>query len=460
MSLSFKNRIAFYYMLATASVTAVVFFVIFFVVKTTVFQELDRELAFEAHKHTKEIQIVKDSILFVNKREWAEREHREVQVNPVFIQVVNNAGQIMDKSPNLKDGHLVFDTSGKVNNYVDGELNNRRIRQVQIPIEEAGRQRGYILTAMSQEGAIIVLNNLRRTLLVLFPIVLVGLFFIARFLAGQSILPVKIITRTANAITRTNLNERIPYPVNKDELFELTAAINELLARIQKAMEREKQFTADASHQLRTPLAVLKGTFEVLNRKPRTPEEYREKIEVGIAEIDRMSEIVNQLLVLARFDEYAQKQNKRPLDLRRIIDDVLSRFKSEIEEKNLTVEVHVNGTQHILADAYYVDLILENILSNAIKYSFSGGKIAIELTQNASHTTCRIKDEGRGINPGDLEQIFQPFFRSEALLHKDIKGNGLGLSIVRKAIDFLGGHIEVDSEPGKGTTCSISFPNS
>ena len=143
-------------MLATATVMALVFFVIYWVVHTAVYRELDNDLAYEAHKHTKEIYVVNDSILFVNKREWEEREHRAIQVNPVFIQIVDARGRLMDKSPNLKEGELIFHSEKKSDTHFDTKLNNEAIRQVQIPIEQRGVFKGYILTAMSQEGAIVV----------------------------------------------------------------------------------------------------------------------------------------------------------------------------------------------------------------------------------------------------------------------------------------------------------------
>jgi two-component system heavy metal sensor histidine kinase CusS len=458
MNLSFKNRIAFYYMLATATVIAIVFCIIYFVVQTAVYHELDSDLAYEAHKHTKEIKLVNDSIIFINKAEWEEREHREVQVNPVFIQIVNDVGQLMDKSPNLKERFLMFDANKKTDTHFDTRLNEKTIRQVQIPIEQNGVLKGYILTAISQEAAIFVLRSLKNTLLLLFPIVLSGLFFITRFLAGRSIIPVQNITQKADSITRNNLNERIDLPLNKDEIYSLTSSINELLDRIQKAMEREKQFTADASHQLRTPLAVLKGTLEVLVRKPRTASEYKEKINFSIKEIDRISEIVNQLLTLARFNKSDQSVSIREIDLHIAIDDVLHRFKEPLNNNNLSVDLKATKPAIITSDPYYVDLILENIISNAVKYSHQGGKIEIAILPKGKRMVCIIRDNGPGIKSENLNDIFLPFFRSDELAHKDIRGNGLGLSIVKKASEMIHSEVNVESQINKGTRFTISFP--
>lgn len=445
-------------MLATASVIAIVFFIIYAVVETAVYGKLDQDLVFEAQKHTKEIYIKENGHLFFDKYEWLENEHREVQVNPVFIQLVNNEGVLMDKSPNLKEHFLEFHQNKAVEVQFDTKLNNQVIRQIQVPIEHNSIRKGYILAAMSLEGAITVLESLKRNLLMLFPMVLLGLFFITRFLAGKSIIPVKIITETADRITKHSLNERIPLPNKKDELFTLTSSINELLNRMEDAMEREKQFTADASHQLRTPLSVLKGTLEVLIRKTRKEEEYKEKIAYSIQEINRLSEVVDQLLVLARFDKSNHNLVKTPINLQITIDDILQRFRSTILAKNLSVDVKVNPVGAVISDPYYMDMIFDNIFSNAIKYSNDHGAIEIAVFPKKNTVICQVQDHGIGINSVDIEHIFNPFFRSDALEHKAIKGNGLGLSIVKKACDLLSIGINVSSELNKGTSVSLSFP--
>ena len=459
MTLSIKNRIALNYIVATAIVIAIVFLIILLIIRTTVFYNLDKELTFEAQKHSKEIGFHNDSIKFVNIKEWTEREHTEVQIHPVFIQIVSKSGELMDKSPNLKDATLTFDKGKLYNEQFNVLIKERPLRQIQIPIEEQGEIKGYILAAISLEDAQMVINNLKKTLLILYPIVILGLFGVARYLAGRSIRPIKKITDTANHITRNNLNQRIDLPKNKDELYILTASINELLQRMQEALEREKQFTSDASHELRTPLTVLKGTLEVLNRKPRTEAEYKEKIAYSIEEINRLSLIVDQLLMLARFEETHKSIAKEQVSPVEVIDTILERHKEHIKKKALKASIHADDVTSINTDPYYIELILDNLISNAIKYSKIGKEIDVNFSASEAATTCTIKDEGIGIKSEDLPHIFNPFFRSESSLQfKEIKGNGLGLPIVKKACTQLGIDINYKSEPNKGTTVTLTFP--
>lgn len=457
MKLNFKNRIALYYTVATAVITALAFLIVFLSVKKTVFSNLDKELSYQAQKHSKEIIIENDSIHFMNKAEWAEREHREVQVNPVFIQLINNQGELMDKSPNLKEQQLTFLEAANSNDHFSTFLVDRAIRQAQIPIEKNGRKQGYIITAISMESSTMVIKNLQNTLLISFPIVLFGLYLISSSLAGRSITPLQAIIDTTNTITKNNLNERVPLPPNKDEIFELSSAINELLQRIENAIQRERQFTSDASHELRTPLSTLRGTLEVLIRKPRTQSEYEQKVQYGLNEIDRMGNIVEQLLLLARFDSKSEIEENHLISLVSLVDEVLTRNGNTISQKNLKVNFEVKAETETLVPQYYASLILENIIINAIKYSLEGKTLSIEISEEGKYTLCKISDQGIGIKQEDLSSLFNPFFRSDALEHKQITGAGLGLSIAKKAVDAIGAQITVESKINKGTTFTIAF---
>lgn len=457
MNLSFKNRIAFHYMIATAIIMAVAFTAVYFVVKGVVYQNIDHDLSFEAEKHTGEIKVVGDSIKIKNKKEWEEKEHREVQVNPVFIQILDKNGVFMDKSPNLKENQLDYNEEANFGGSYNEILNNKPIRQIQLPIEESGKIKGFIVAAMSLEASQMVLLNLRNILLLVYLLLLASLYFISKYIAGRSIIPVKNVTETTNRITRNNLNERVALPHNKDELFDLSSSINDLLQRIENALERERQFTSDASHELRTPLATLKGTLEVLIRKPREREEYEEKINFSLSEIDRMTATLEQLLLLARLDISSKAADESSRPLATIIDEILSRYKNKISEKKLSINFKNEVDNETLVPQYFTNLILENIIGNAVKYAKDATKIHISITQLESKLVCKVKDEGIGIRKEDLENLFNNFFRSEALNHKNISGNGLGLSIAKKAADAIDASIFVESELGSGTTFTLQF---
>ncbi len=458
MNLSFKKRIATYFMIATAMITLAVFGTIYFIVQQTVYNNLDKDLSYESNKHKTEIDVTENEIYFYNKQEWEESEHKEVQVNPVFLQIVDVNGNLKDKSPNMKEKKLAFSHESDKENHFNTQLNGRAIRQVQIPIRKNGEIRAYIIAAMSLDATLSVLVNLRNTLYILFPIVLLVLFFVTSYLAGKSILPVVSIIETTNRISRTNMSERVNLPERKDELHDLSSSINNLLDRIEKTIKREKQFTSDASHELRTPLSILRGTLEVLIRKPREEKEYKEKIAYSLTEIDRMSDIIDQLLEIARYENQPELNSNSSLTIKDLLQEILTRNNAEIQTKNLKVEMDYAAAQSDTEiNGFYGNLILENIISNAIKYSKKEGELRISLQGNDDVLSCTIADTGIGIRKEDLEDIFHPFFRSDALMHKNIPGNGLGLSIVRKAAKAIDADISLESELNKGTIFTVHF---
>lgn len=455
--MTFRNRIATYYLIAAASVIAIVFTIIYFIVSTTVYSNLDSALVYEAQKHIKDVIINRKNIYFDTKAISEEREHKEAEVIPFFLQIVNLDSKVLDKSENLKEQTLQFKKGYKNDERFNSELSNKAIRQVQLPIKYNGELRGFLITAVSLEGTILVVENLRNVLFILFPLVLIMLFFVARYLAGKNIQPIVRITETTSRITRKNLNERILLPQSKDELYTLTNSINDLLDRMENAFIRERQFTNDASHELRTPLSVIKGTLEVLVRKPRKEEEYKEKINYCVSEIDNMSERVDQLLLLARFDKANILLRKQTLPAISLLDNTIHRHRKLIHDKNILIDIVEESQVEVNTDPYYAEMIIENIVSNAIKYSHQGGKISIKTLSKRDKVSIEVIDNGIGIKEEDLEYVFNPFFRSDSLNHKHITGSGLGLSIVKKASEVLGARVKLENHSNDGIKAEIIF---
>jgi signal transduction histidine kinase len=287
--------------------------------------------------------------------------------------------------------------------------------------------------------------------------ILLFLFFIARFFAGRSIKPINAIINTSKIITKDNLKTRIPLPKTRDELYTLSKTINNLLNRIEDAIEREKQFTSDASHELRTPLTVIKGTLEVLIRKERDSKEYEEKINYCINEVDHLNMLVDQLLLMARFENQKQNINPESVYLNSLILDVLTLNSEKVNAKKINIKFDSKEDYYIQSDNFLVITILRNIISNAIKYTNVGGEVVILLSKQNEKIICKISDNGIGIERGDLEAIFNPFFRSNSTDHPEIKGTGLGLSIVKRITELLHIKFKIESEMGTGTTVTLSF---
>lgn len=457
LSFSFKNRIAFNYILSSSILIAIVFFSIFTIVKYSVNQHINEEIQEELYKHLDDVSTDSNDTYLIQVDQWRAREHNSISVNPVFVEFYDNNKQLIDKSPNLKNSNVELLENSKNNKFSDTKLNGIPIRQIQTPIINKEKVVGYLVVAMSLEDFEIV-QILKNILLISYPLILILLFLIARFFAGKSIKPVSTIIDTSSQITKDNLKTRIPLPVNKDELYVLSQNINNLLDRVENAIEREKQFTSDASHELRTPLAVMKGTMEVLIRKPRDQKEYEEKINFCITEVDRLNHMVDQLLLLARFENQKQNIKNETIYLNAIILDNLTRFSSKIENKKLKVNTEFSEDFYIQSDNYLVSIVISNLISNAIKYSNKNVEININLVNNNNQISFSIADKGIGISPVDIDKIFNSFYRSDVTNHAEIKGTGLGLSIVKRLCDLLKLEIAVESKLNHGTTFILSFP--
>lgn len=456
MKMSFKNRIATYQILVSSSLIALVFVLVYAIVHRTVYDNIDAALSIEAYKHTDEVVILPDSIYFVNKGEWEEREHREAQVLPVFIQLVNAEGVLMDKSPNLKDQTLPYDINYEAGYHFDGLLNGEALRQIQIPLfDETVEVKGYIVAAMSMQASVLVLRNLAWVEIISFPIVVLLLFGVSRSLADKSIAPIKEITQVAKHTSQHFLDSRVPIPDSRDELYDLSISINSLLDRIQHAFQGEKQFTSEASHELRTPLATLRGSLEVLIRKPRQQEEYEATIKSALAQIDRMSILSDQLLTLARMDSDAVAPSNRPVGI--ILEEVISDLYPSLAQKGMEVDLQLNDCEAFEIPDYFSILIIRNLLANAIKYAPAESSISVHLHKVENGLELIVADQGPGISAEDQRKIFEAFYRGTAQKQGETPGSGLGLSIVQKAVAAIGGQISLDSELGKGSRFIVNL---
>ena len=457
MHLSFKNRIALNYILITGLLILVVFSMIYSIVKHTAYSHIDENLNTEIKNHLAEIKVVGHKIILIDEEEWNEREHNTVDVNPVFVEFLDLDKKIIEKAPNLKTQILEFNDSVQDYELFDTKMGDHAIRQIQVPLHVKKKQIGYIIVAMSLADSKMVLSNLFDIMCLSFLAILLVLFFIARFFAGRSIKPINAIINTSKIITKDNLKTRITLPKTQDELYTLATTINNLLNRIEDAIEREKQFTSDASHELRTPLTVIKGTLEVLIRRPRDNKEYEEKINYCINEVDHLNMLVDQLLLMARFENQKQNINTESVYLNAIILDVLTLNSEKINNKKINVKFIAEQDYYIQSDNFLVITILRNIISNAIKYTTINGEVLIFLSKQNGEIICKISDNGIGIAKADLDAIFNPFFRSNSSHHPEIKGTGLGLSIVKRTTKLLDIDFKIESEIEVGTTVILSF---
>lgn len=456
MKTAYKERIARRLTLVTALIILVVFVLIYLVANFTVVRNIDQELQLETDKHRDQIFLVNGEIRFLHRDEWEEMEHSQIQLDPIFIEIVDLEGKTMDRSPNLRDNHLSFSPEKSLNKEAwTQKIGSSEVRQRQIPLYNAGKLEGYLLLAKSFEDSRELLDNLRNVLLVFYPLILISLFLTMRYLAGKSMEPIKEIIQKTNQITQKNLNERVPEPEIEDEIGQLTRSINKLLSRLEQSLKREKQFTSDASHELRTPLSVLRGTLEVLIRKQRSSEEYEQKIKTALGTIDRMSAMIDQLLALARV-ENAKNLVKEELELVTFLEELADQTSAE-QQRKIIFQPQVSVPIYVRTNEKSLKMILDNLLQNAIKYSAADSEIFLRTGKSGNTSYIEVADEGLGISEEHTEKIFDPFFREKEAIDQGIPGTGLGLAIVKKLAHESQIKLTVVSKKGVGSTFRLDF---
>ena len=455
MTLKFKNRIALFNTLAVAFTTALVFLAISFVVYNTAYSHLDEDILVEKNEVINNLFWLQDSIIINKMPEWEEAEHSQVEVNPTFLQVKDIHGNIIFRSTNLPANQQLSDAeNGKT--FFNGELDRQRIRLGQFPVKnQNGKIIGQLTIAVSRQESHNVIYNLIWVLFISFPLVLLVQYFSSSVAASRAIKPVHQLISSASQIGHSNIGSRLKLPLRKDELYELTQTINDLLARIEKSIVQQKQFTSDASHEIRTPLSAIRGTLEVLIRRERSPEVYEEKISGIIELVDRLDALLEQLLHLARIDAGKTIARSEKVKLLPVVSAIQQKWEERAAEKNITIQCQIADNSAVTGDKFFLELMLDNLVNNAIKYGKQKGHVAINWDENTH--TLSIEDNGIGIPEKDIPHIFNRFFRADESRSSVVEGSGLGLSIVQKLAELQHIQMHVTSREGEGTTFSLQF---
>lgn len=333
------------------------------------------------------------------------------------------------------------------------------VRILNLPVMDSGRMISLIQVGMSLKS----MNETRF----LFLVIMAGILPIGLLLSGyggwllarRALRPVDEMTAAARRISAEQLGERLNETGTGDELDNLAKTLNQMLVRLDVAFSQVRRFSADASHELQTPLTILKGEIELALRSTRTPEEYRETLESSLEEVDRISQLVEGLLLLARAEAGVLRMDRQPVELGEVLEDTRRRLQVVAESRSIdlrrgTVEPVIVG-----GDRERLQRMVLNLAENAIKYTKASGHVTLSLKREGQWAVLLVSDNGIGIPEDDRAQIFRPFYRSEGARSLEVKGTGLGLSIAASIAHAHGGTIEVESELGSGSTFRVSIPS-
>ncbi|HZY40539.1 MAG TPA: ATP-binding protein, partial [Anaerolineae bacterium] len=279
------------------------------------------------------------------------------------------------------------------------------------------------------------------------------------FIADRALRPIDAITRQAQRISEQDLHHRLNLDLPDDEVGRLARTFDAMLIRLDAAFQRQRQFTADASHELRTPLTVMKTNLGVTLNRPRSAKQYETALTQIDGEVDRLTRLTNDLLLLARTDAGLLRTigQLRPIDLAALAYDVTSELRSLAESKSLALTCFAPEPASVRGDPDQLHRLLFNLIENAIKYT-SRGSVTVRVAPQPDRVRVTIEDSGPGIATEHLPHLFERFYRVDAARSREQGGSGLGLAIAHSLVTAHNGTLEISSEIDRGTTVTATLP--
>lgn len=326
-----------------------------------------------------------------------------------------------------------------------------------VLVVKLGATGNLLVVGMSTEAADSTLRRLMLVMLLTGPLALLAAGLGGWLLAGRALRPVSEIASAAAAISIEHLGERVAVPDGDDELTDLAVTLNGMLERLENGVRDKRQLVADASHELQTPLAVMRTELDVAIASEELQPEAIEVLASAREETDRMTRIVRNLLTLARFDEGTLRLLKEPVDLHEIALASAQSLATLAREHRTTVSV-TGDAATVEADAEHLRLVVNNLIENAIRHPGADGVVVVETSAQVDRVVLTVRDNGEGIPAESLAHIFDRFFRTDASRTKTSGGSGLGLAICKEIVEAHGGTIEVSSSPGNGATFRVELP--
>ena len=395
-----------------------------------------------------------------------EEAEEEIPLKPgdEFVQIFTLDGTSVAISQNLKNHHLPFRPDlaqpgppkfETISTFPDGSTGLLGGTTINVK-----GQSYFVAIAASLSNVRSIQRRLLGTLLLSIPIAILLALVGGAVLANRAIEPLDRVTGTAQRISADHLGERIELARGDVELQRLAEAFNQMLQRLDQSFKQIRQFTADASHELRTPVAILMGETELAVNDLLDHEECKAALRSRREELQRMAQIVDDLLVLSQFDHGEQTLQVKPLDFSDLVIEVCEQQRKQAKSKGVTLELTETVPVNIEGDSSRLRQMVRNVLDNAIKYTPAGGRVTVELDHsNGKEFRLSVSDTGIGIPVAALPHIFDRFYRVNQARTRGEGGSGLGLSIVKQIIEAHGGRVSVESDIGMGTVMTLTIPN-
>jgi two-component system, OmpR family, sensor kinase len=381
-----------------------------------------------------------------------------------FVQIIDLDGGVVARSATLGTAHLpVLPTllarlrEGETVFGTLTDFGEEPVRMVSLPVE-AARKRYAVQVAMSLDDAYAVLQTGRWLVLVMSVVILTGIGLTSAVLARRTLRPIDQIVTKATRIGEGSLAERLPHPGTRDEIGRLVETLNSMLSRLERSFEVERRFTADASHELRSPISRLRAELEVTLRRPRAAAEYEETLRSCLDEVERVQALIEELLELARIDTHEEPERPAPVTVAEIVEAAVAAVRPLAERRSVIIAEACPPDVRVSAAPGAAKVALANVLDNAIKFSPKGGDVHIAIEVALNEVCIAVSDAGPGIPSEDVERLFERFYRGKTSRAGDVPGFGLGLAISRALVERQGGRISVEAAGPSGATFTVHLP--
>ncbi len=400
-----------------------------------------------------------------NTQTFTDLPEGDFNVNPSYwFRIIKQDGNLYRPAPvfhvmkNTVSVEQIWKSSKREAWFYDFKEEGQWFSSVIYPINEGYVFSGWVEVVISVSDEKRILARIRTLMVLLGLSIVILLFFSGRFLAKKTLAPVEQIRKQVDTIYEKNLSTRLISTNPDDEIGQLTGTFNNLLQRLEKAFNSQLQFIADASHELKTPLTILRTQWEKLSAQEDLPYEYRVKIQSDIEELARLSNLINNLLIIATPENKLVAEELFELNLSELVQSFYEDIRLLTEEKQQHLQIRITDNITILGDKVRIFQLLLNLADNAIKYTPINGNIDIELVREDLHAVFSIKDNGIGIPEESLPHIFERFYRVDKSRSRQSGGYGLGLAVCKTIVEAHKGSISIVSNFSKGTKVVVRLP--
>jgi heavy metal sensor kinase len=377
-----------------------------------------------------------------------------------YLELYSDNGELIYRSAFLRahPADLLRPDEVKTTVLRSREIEGRPFRFIQQKLDVNGRLYTVEMGAPADD-AVETLHLFRFYLLMFAPLLLLAAAGGGYWLSRRALSPVDALVRTAREVSGTDLNRRLQKLETGDELQRLSDTLNEMLDRIQSAFLRITEFTADASHELRTPVSLIRTEAELALRRSRGAAEYQESLRHILMEAERTTALIEQLLSLARTDSGREKLNLQSVDLNQMLRNVVDGWQQVATIRNLQFSVSLGAQDSfVLGDETWLRRLADILLDNAFKYTPPPGSVHLSLEAKGESAVITVQDSGLGIAEAEQSRIFERFYRVDKARSRAQNGAGLGLSIAQWIVTQHRGSIRVESRSGNGATFRVELP--